>query len=126
MEMKRIFCLGFIILGTNGFSKLRTALDVQKEYLECTKSKECREKHTPKIRTSLTVMREYIAVTDKNLERIRQDNKRKEEEKKRKKLEEEKRRREFNEKLKKEEEKRRREHKEFIEGIKRWYGKLKF
>ena len=84
MKMKKVFCLGVIILGTNGFSKLRTALDVKKEYLECIKSKECQERHKVKIVTTWDIIQDYTKITSKNLEKIKLERKRKEEEKRKK------------------------------------------
>lgn len=126
MKTKKFFCLGIILISNIAVAKIRTALDVQREYLECIKSKECQERHKVKIVTTWDILQDYTKITEKNLQKIKLERKRKEEEKKRKKLEEEKKRKEFDERLKREEEKRRREHKEFINGLKRWFGRMKF
>ena len=125
MKTKKFFCLGIILISNIAVAKIRTALDVQREYLECIKSKECQERHKVKIVTTWDILQDYTKITEKNLEKIKIEKKRKEEQKKKKKQEEEKRRKEFDEKLRKEEEKQRKEHKEFIEKIKKWYGRLK-
>lgn len=121
MKTKRIFCLGIILISNIAVAKIRTALDVQREYLECIKSKECQERHKVKIVTTWDILQDYTKITEKNLEKIKIERKRKEEEKKRKKLEEEKKRKEFDEKLRKDEEKRKKEHQEFINKLKKWF-----
>lgn len=121
MKTKNFFCLGIILISNIAVAKIRTALDVQREYLECIKSKECQERHKVKIVTTWDILQDYTKITEKNLEKIKLEKKRKEEEKKRKKLEEEKKRKEFDEKLRKDEEKRKKEHQEFINKLKKWF-----
>lgn len=122
MKIKKVFCL-FAILGVNNV--FANNFDIQKEYQKCMRSEECKKRHTQPVWTNWDVIKEYMNITGKNLEKLKIEKKKKEEEKRRKKEEEERKRKEFDEKLRKDEEKQRQEHKEFIQKIKKWYGRLK-
>lgn len=114
MKIKKVFCL-FAILGVNNV--FANNFDIQKEYQKCMRSEECKKRHTQPVWTNWDVIKEYMQITGKNLEKLKLEKKKKEEEKRK--------RKEFDEKLRKDEEKQRKEHKEFIDKIKKWYGRLK-